>query len=434
MRSLRFAAGCGLLLAALNFIVIAQTCPGSSGCLDPTFNYSGKQFIPTPNRTHQASGVIQSNGQIVSLVDNSVTGATLIRLDPDGSLDTTFGTNGIVYTNWHFSTTFPRGYPYDVAIQNIDGEERLVVVGSWTVPAAKKNTYSNNLRIDRYLSNGAPDTDFGTNGTLVVNNPAAMAVDIDYAGRIVAVGDSGAVTRRLPDGSLDPSFGPNGAGVTGAGGPSWDVKALPDGSLLFAGSCTSGGETVMCAMKLKENGAADESFGNVGRAFANFNSIGAGALSRAFSLDVDTEGNIVVAGTNGTASKRGATPIFYFAAARFTPTGSLDPGFNTTGKVTSSVSGMAKSVHWMPGGGFIMTGSAKGPLNTDFFLTSYTATGTLDSNFGNSGLIFTDINSGDYSQKSLLWIDPLCSCNKLLVFGNSDGSAYGASFARYLLY
>ena len=423
----------------------SQTCPPNNGCLDVSFNETGKLFIPTPNRSHNASGTIQSDGKMVWLGDNSTTGLTLVRINSDGSLDDgsaddstpddQFGIGGIVYTNWHFSTTLPRGYPYDIAIQNIAGEERLVVVGSWTVPGTKKNTYTNNLRIDRYLSTGAPDTTFGTNGTLVINNPYALAVDIDYAGRIVAVGDSGAVTRRLSDGSIDASFGPNGAGVTGAGGSMWDVKALPDGSLVFAGSCASGNATVMCVTKLKENGAADESFGTdgSGRAFANFNSIGAGALSRAFSLDVDVVGNIVAAGTNGTATKRGATPIFYFAAARFTSTGSLDTGFNGNGKVTSGIRGMAKSVHWLTGGSIVMSASANGPSNSDLFLTSYTATGAPDTNFGSSGSIFTDVSGGDYSQKSLLWTDPACSCTKLLVFGNSDPSPYDASFARYVI-
>lgn len=414
-------------------VAFAQTCPPNTGCLDTTFNGTGKVFIPSPSRTSQKSGTIQSDGKMVWLGENNTTGATMIRLNVDGSIDTTFGSGGVVYTNWYTAVplTFPRGYPYDIAIQNIAGEERIVVVGSWTVPGTKKNTYTNSLRIDRFLPSGAYDASFGTNGTLIVNNPYALAVDIDYAGRIIAVGDSGGVTRRLADGSLDPTFGPNGAGVTGAGGLMWDVKALADGSLLFSGSCASGRDSFMCVTKLKENGAVDESFGTAGKAFANF--YGAGSFSRALGMDVDASGNIVAVGFARDASRRGSNPVSYFAAARFTPAGSLDNTFNVNGMVISSVSGLGRSAHWLPNGGIVMTSAANGPSNSDFFLTSYTSTGSLDTSFGNNGLTFTDISASDYSLKSVIWTDPTCFCKKLVVFGGSDGGSYGASFARYVL-
>jgi uncharacterized delta-60 repeat protein len=416
------------LFVFLSSVALAQTCPPNTGCLDTTFNGTGKVFLPTSSGNHNASGVIQSDGKIVWLGDNSTSGATLFRFLSNGTLDTSFGTGGVVYTNWHFNTTLPRGYPYDIAIQNVGGEERLLVVGSWTVPGVKKNTYTNDLRIDRFLSTGAADTSWGTNGTLIVHNPYALAVDIDYAGRIVAVGDSGGVTRLFANGAIDTTFGPNGAGVTGAGGSMWDVRALADGSLLFAGSCASGRDTIMCVTKLKENGAVEESFGAGGRAFANF--YGDGSISRAFGLDVDATGNIAAAGFARDKSRRGSNPVSLFAAARFTSTGVLDSAFNGNGKVISTVSGLAKSVHWLPNGGIVMGSAASSPSNSDFFLTSYTSIGMLDTTFGNNGLVFTDVNGGDYTQKSQIWTDPSCSCKKLVIFGGSNGAV---SLARYIL-
>ena len=53
-------------------------------------------------------------------------------LNADGPLDTSFGTNGFVRTNWHFNSTLPRGYPYSLAIQHFaDGSEFVIVAGSW---------------------------------------------------------------------------------------------------------------------------------------------------------------------------------------------------------------------------------------------------------------------------------------------------------------
>ena len=125
--------------------------------------------------------------------------------------------------------------------------------------------------------------------------------------------------------------------------------------------------------------------------------------------------------------------VSYFAAARFSPTGGLDTTFNGNGKVISSVPGLAKSVHWLTSGDVVITSAASGPTNSDFFLTRYTSIGLLEASFGN-GLIFTDISGGDYSQKSVRWTDPSCSCTKLVMFGGSDGGGiYGVSFARYVL-
>lgn len=431
MKRLNFATTLLATLTALTTTAFPQTCPPNTGCLDTTFDGTGKVFIPTSSRTANRSGTIQSDGKLVWLGDNSTTGATMFRVNPDGTIDTSFGTGGIVYTDWHYSSTIPRGYPYDIAIQKIGSEDRLIVVGSWAVPGVKKNTYTNSLRIDRYLPSGAPDPSFGTNGTLIVNNPYAIAVDIDYAGRIVAVGDSGAVTRRLADGSIDTTFGPNNAGVTGAGGSMWDVKALPDGSLVFAGSCASGRDTIMCVTKLKETGAVDGSFGTAGRAFANF--YGAGSFSRAFGMDIDAVGNIVAGGAARAASSRGSNPSGYFAAARFTSTGAPDTAFNGNGRVISSVIGTAQSVLALSTGGIVMSGGVYGTSTVDFFLTSFTPIGILDTSFGNSGFVFTDVSGSDYSLSSQIWTDPSCSCSKVVVFGHSDGPTYGVSFARYVL-
>ena len=410
----------------------AQACPG---CLDPSFGNSGTQYVlTTPNgNTSQEDMIVQSDGKTVSVVTNRYTGTTLIRLNTDGSLDNTFAGDGTLETNWHFENTLPRGYPYSVAAQFINGEETLVVAGSWTV-AAGKNSSITMLRVDRYRSNGAIDTSFGPNGTgtVLVNKPYALSVAIQpIDNKIITVGDSQAVVRLNENGSIDTSFGPNGDGATGAGASAWSIKALADGSILFGGSCSQSNSVLMCVTKLNANGSVATTFGSGGKAIANF--YGRGSFGRAFRVDVDPLGNIIAGGIART--KNASLVENTFAAVRFTATGQLDTSFNGTGMVTYDFAGFnndGRDIVAQSDGKLILTGSAQLSSSTDsrdLAIVRFNFDGTVDTTFGTNGRTTTHIDRNDYSNAARLWFDPACGCEKVIVAGSSYS---GASFARYL--
>ncbi|MEP6742303.1 MAG: hypothetical protein ABJB61_07370 [bacterium] len=409
-----------------------QTCsPLTAGCLDPTFGTVGTQLI-IQDGGYQHDVIVQSDGRIVSLVDNSNTGATLIRLNTDGTLDGTFAGDGIVETNWHYSSVLPRGYPYGLAVQNINGEERLVVAGSWTVPQGK-NSAVTMLRVDRYLSNGAIDTSFGSGGTgtVLINKPYALAVAIQPTdNKIITVGDGQAVVRLNENGTIDTAFGPNGDGTTGAGQAGWSIKGLSDGSIIIGGSYSQNGSAVMCVTKLNANGSVFTSFGANGRAIANF--YGRGSFGRAFRVDVDPFGNVIAGGI--ARPKNAAINENNFAAARFTSTGQLDTSFNGTGMVTYDFAGLndnGRSIVAQLDGKLILTGAAQ--LSTadtaDFALLRLNFDGTVDTTFGMNGRVTTNIDREDYSNSSRLWLDSSCACEKIILAGISHTDP---SFARYM--
>lgn len=408
----------------------AQTCPG---CLDPSFGNGGTQYVTTTanGTTGQNDMIVQSDGKIVSLVHNRYTGTTLIRLNTDGSLDSTFAGDGTVETNWHFETVLPRGYPYGLAAQFVNGEERLVVAGSWTVPAGK-NTGITMLRVDRYLSNGAIDTSFGPDGTgtIIVNKPYALAVAIQPSdNKIVTVGDGQAVVRLNENGTVDTSFGPNGDGATGAGLAGWSIKPLADGSILIGGSYVQNRDTLMAVTKLNANGSVFTTFGSGGRAIANF--YGRGSFGRAFRVDVDPLGNVIAGGI--TRAKNAGLTENKFAAARFTSTGQLDTSFNGTGMVTYDFAGLnenGRSIVAQPDGKLILSGGTQLSTNdsADFGLVRFNFDGTVDTTFGTNGRTTTHFERSDYSNSSRLWLDPSCACQKIILAGVSYS---GASFARY---
>lgn len=408
----------------------AQTCvPSTAGCLDGTFGTGGKQFL-VQDGTYQRDVIVQSDGKIVSLVENKNTGITLIRLNVDGSLDNTFAGDGIVQTNWHFSSVLPRGYPYGLAVQKIGEEERLVVAGSWTVPGSR-NTSVTMLRVDRYLSDGAIDTSFGNNGTVIVNKPYALAVAIQPTdNKIITVGDGQAVVRLNENGTIDTGFGQNGDGATGAGQAGWSIKGLADGSILIGGSYSLNNSAVMCVTKLNANGSILTSFGANGRAIANF--YGRGSFGRAFRVDVDRFGNVIAGGI--ARAKNAGLNENDFAAARFTSGGQLDTTFNGTGMVTYDFAGLNNNgrsiVTQALDGKLIITGSAQlsSTDSADFALVRFNYDGSVDTTFGNNGRMTTNFNRSDYSNSARLWLDPSCACEKIVMAGASET---GASFARY---
>jgi uncharacterized delta-60 repeat protein len=422
----RFAAA----LAAVLFSVTSFFA--QPGTLDPTFNGSGVQvFNPGGNGASQKGGVIQSDGMAVSLVDDQLSGALLIRVKTDGTLDTAFGMGGIVTSDWHYSPTLPRGFPYGMAIQMVNGEERFVVAGSWTVPQGKRSAV-NMLRVDRYLPDGRPDTSFGPDGTgrVILNKPYALAVAIQSDNKIVTVGDLEGVVRLNEDGTVDNAFGNRGDGTTGAGQSGWAITVLPTGRILVAGSYAANSSTLMCVSALNPNGSVAEDFGNQGRAIADF--YGRGSFGRAFDLAIDPSGNIVA---GGIARPKGASLAEnVYAGARFTSNGQLDTSFSRDGKVTFSFFGLnnsGRNVAIQSDGKIILGGSTNVATNiTDFAMVRFNPDGTVDSTFGSDGRVTTDTGgTSEYSENIRVWNDPACGgCEKIVLFGGGNA---GSSFARY---
>src|SRR5205823_1660150 len=126
----------------------------------------------------------------------------------DGSLDSSFGNNGLVITDFGFDSQ-----AFALAVQT-DGK---IVVAGYTFTGGSQYDFA----LARYNTDGSLDTTFGTNGEVVTDfgtgGDEALAVVIDADGKIVVAGytftgDSQydfALARYNADGSLDTSFGPD---------------------------------------------------------------------------------------------------------------------------------------------------------------------------------------------------------------------------------
>jgi len=190
-----------------------------SGTLDTTFGSGGIVTTSIGVDDEYASSVaVQPDGKIVLVgsVDNGIDDDFIVlRYTTSGTLDTTFGTDGIVTT----SISLDDDYAYDLAIQS-DG--KIVAVGS------AENDTDEDFALVRYTTSGAQDTTFGISGIITTpigtGNEFASSVAIQSDGKILATGSAHngsdydfAVVRYTGSGALDTSFGANGVVTTPIG-------------------------------------------------------------------------------------------------------------------------------------------------------------------------------------------------------------------------
>lgn len=326
---------------------LLRSAAASADSLDASFGQGGKLTTDFFNKSDSAGKLaIQPDGRIVvvgeTVVANNTGAIALVRYNPNGSLDTTFGSGGKVTTTVGFSSGGKA-----VAIQP-DG--RIVVGG---LAFLTSNNASLDFAVVRYKANGSLDASFGNGGI----------VTTDFFGSQEFISD---------------------------------IVIRPDGRILVTGAATEPQVRQSFAMaQYNPNGSLDPSFGLGGKVVTDFTSFGAGSsLSRALLLQAD--GRVVVVGNTNIVN----TFNYDLAMARYNPNGSLDPTFGLGGKVLTDFFGnedSANDIALQPDGRYLVAGSAQLTAdfaNTDFALLRYNSDGSLDPAFGVGGKVITDIRGG----------------------------------------
>ncbi len=353
--------------SSFNF-ALARYC--SDGSLDTSFGTAGKVITPFGSTNDKAAAVaVQQNNKIVAAGHSSVSSIynfALARYNPDGSLDTSFGSSGKVYTDFYSAM----GAANALAIQP-DG--KIVAAG-----------YSNNGSFDvfalaRYNPDGSLDAAFDTDGKVRTDFgpwPSychALAVQKD--GKIVAAGTVNntifgfALVRYNTDGSLDTSFGVTGKVITFLGANSAKSNAVviqEDGKIVAAGYRNTGSDEVFALVRYHADGSLDSSFGTSGTGSV-LTPIGSGN-SRACAAALQSDGKIVAAGYSDTVS------FDNFVLVRYNSNGTLDTSFGTDGIVIQGIGpgdSRANALAINPDGMIIAGGEASNAVNSDFALARF---------------------------------------------------------------
>ena len=424
-------AGWGCLVLGLLIFSGVTAMAVVPGDLDTDFGSNG--WVTTAigsDNDYGLSTAIQADGKVV-VAGFSNNGAdydfAVVRYNADGSLDTGFGTGGQV------TTAIGAGHDYGYAVA-IQADGKIVVAGAST------NGADFDVAVVRYNTDGSLDTGFGTGGKLTTAIGAGQdhgyAVAIQADGKIVVAGYANtggalfdfAAVRYNTDGSLDAGFGTGGK-VTTVIGASYSagqsVAIQTDGKIVVAGYVHTGGYDDIAVVRYNADGSLDAAFGTGGQVTTAI-----GTLSEdGYSVAIQDDGKIVVAGvTQITVSD------YDFALVRYNADGSLDTGFGTGGKVTTSFStgkDYGYSVAIQADGKMVVAGYAYNGADFDIAVARYNADGSLDTGFGTGGQVTTAIGPGqDNGRSEAIRADG----NKVVVAGYAhNGTDYDIAVLRYYL-
>lgn len=363
------------------------------GTLDPSFGEEGKvttRIGTDPEIEDAASALaLQADGKIV------VVGRTwqpytndiaVVRYNPDGSLDASFGKGGKVIDD------LSAGYDdaFDIVVQP---NGKLVAGG----------LAAGEIALMRYHPNGSSDFSFNSRVMLSrgkVGKIVGHALALQSDGKIVVVGGAGvfALARYNSDGSLDSSFGADGTVSTQLGrvDRATDTALQPDGKLVVVGTSFNGRSIDFAMIRYNSDGSVDFSFGKGGKVTSDFcahtveekyaAAIGPGSISGGWRVGLQADGKIVVTGTP--SSVRCHSVMF-----RYTPDGSLDTSFGEQGRVSTAIAtddGYLAAQTIQGDGKIVVAGTSTG----GFALACYHSEGSLDLTFGTGGKVTTRIGAG----------------------------------------
>jgi uncharacterized delta-60 repeat protein len=404
-----------------DFIVTRYNADGSP---DTSFgpNHNGEVLTAFAKPAVATAVAMESDGKILvagyTLAYASVTGDfALARYNADGSLDTSFGTGGLVTTGFAIFGTDAGNMANCIVI---DSAGRIVLGGYTTDPISTNSLFA----LARYTVNGILDRTFGTGGEVVTQLSGSDYSGIDAAaldarGRIVVAGyyatgtdNTGnpatrfALARYNTNGSLDRTFGSGGEVITnirtGNDDSANGLTIQPDGKIVAAGSTYDPNKSLrdFALARYTTGGNLDKTFGIGGTVVTDFGNTGFSDIN---AVTLDAQGRIAVAGY--TSPGYNHNPVAYdslpaFALARYTSSGSLDKSFGTGGEVvgTGLPGGLeaAKGIARGPNGQLLVVGVRLSLLvgtYGDFALARYNVNGSLDQSFGTLGQVSTPLTA-----------------------------------------
>jgi uncharacterized delta-60 repeat protein len=425
-----------------------RSTPALVGGLDFTFNFTGLSDIAFDlggAKTDLGTAIaIQPDGKIV-VVGSALSGATdvdfaIARLNPDGTLDSTFGSNGLRTVGIDLAAPFVDR----ASAVAIDSLGRIVVAGTATAGTGIDTDFA----VIRLLANGDLDPSFDADGRQTIPfdvsggtlEDRATGVAIDAQNRIVIVGTVAAgvagdfdfgVARLVENGELDTSFNTTGRLQIGfdLGGANADSASAvgidANGRIVVAGTVqiSNFGDTDFGVVRLLENGTLDGGFSDDGRATAEFD-LGGTNADTAAALAIDGGGNVIVVGSVAV----GPAGDIDIGVVRFLANGVFDPGFDTDGKISfgfdlgGGMQDKAVGVAIEPRTGDIVIAATVDTISvgdTDYGIARLTADGSIDPSFSEDGRAVVAFDRGGANADTAAGI-ALDSSGRIVVVGSID--------------
>jgi uncharacterized delta-60 repeat protein len=334
------------------------------GLLDPAFGTAGIATVDLGLDTAIHAITVQPDGKIVAagsvhavipppqlgLGPADVTLPLVLRLNPNGALDLSFGVNGVALVG---SIVYQNAFDGVFEAVAVQPDGKVVAGGSITTGGTAQ-------LVVRYTAAGRPDTTFANQSALHVgagSNVGELVVQPD--GKLVVVGTTATkgwkVNRYLADGAPDPGFGGSPQGEVAfdaelyTGADRVEAAMLPDGRIVLAGERPAPGrpsDREVTLERLAADGSRDTSF-------------------TVTTVTLDAFGDVAL-GIDDTVFVSGTVDATAFGLVAIGSGGGLDPSIGDQGVRNVLANGYARSVAVSPAGSILLAGS-------DLFPAAYVA-------------------------------------------------------------
>ncbi|MCP3690031.1 MAG: tandem-95 repeat protein, partial [Gammaproteobacteria bacterium] len=241
----------------------------TDGSLDTSFGTSGIATTPIGSGdVFVESAVLQSDGKILLAgagadVTRSQYDIVIVRFNTNGSLDTSFDTDGIVATPFSASHAVARSI-------TVLSDGKILVAGD-----SIGDNYD--FTLARYNADGSLDTSFDGDGILTTaigaGHDIPMSITVQSDGKILLAGNSSngtdddfAMVRYNADGSLDTSFDGDGIVTTAIGAGRDHIRSITvqsDGKIVVTGHSHNGTNDDFALVRYNADGSLDTSFDSV---------------------------------------------------------------------------------------------------------------------------------------------------------------------------
>lgn len=310
-----------LLLLILPFLIPAQSIPN----MDTSFAGFGRVTLSVWNNNFAYCTAVQPDKKILvggSIQQNTPTtnqSYVIARYNENGTLDSTFGINGLLYSNTGNYSTI-----YDIKILS-DG--KILMAGSW----------DGNAFIGQLLTDGSFDSGFGNNGIKVFSGGHIRDIEVLPDGSIVGYGQKNTASilvKVSADGQADSSFGNSGMVSTTFGYPSTVNNAMirqTDGKLVITGAVVPNSSypqnNQAFIARYTAAGIPDPAFGTNGLILYNTNA----NVGRDIAQTANGKILVLAEKPNAAVTNIGTTSHFFLL--QFNTDGTPDTTFNNLGYV-----------------------------------------------------------------------------------------------------
>ncbi len=380
----------------------------SIGGLDLSFGTNGVVTTSTGDNITVVGTVIQSGKIIVAGTDSVSNGElttssiVLARYNANGTVDTTFGTNGVVLTNLGLGDNLHTGAiglqsDGKIVITGTDfGDIQNTFIARFNAADGSLDTTFNAQNTPGFIDfnigfaadsiNGAdaPDALFinQANNSILVAGSTTESFSVSFTKFAMArVTSAGLLDRTFNNGNGAETFLFSGSNFATASG----IGLQSSGQIIVSGTATdpSSGQDDFALIRLRANGGIDNLFGANGQELTPFPN----ASGIANALAIQSNDSIILGGFTSSASgnnSSGNNSTSTAALARYTSNGALDTTFGANGLVLNPSTGNPSiNALALQSDGKIV---AAGNFDDKFGVARYTTTGALDTTFGTNGV------------------------------------------------